>query len=269
MPKTLVTIGDSHTSAVFLDEFENNEENILKCRERSWSRKLFQIGNFEKEVNLSLSGSSNSRIVRVLMQWIKENYKENFQDPDLTIIISTTEPSRFEIAIDVTKVLYLDEIINVNFDKLSNNVLMRKVGSWDITNPSTVNRKYSEYVNLHYLYFNNDEYNFLYSYNQFVLLHYFLKSHGIRHYFFHGLTSPGMFKKDNLDFVDLPFIKFYKKNARHHEVSAFSTTGWLNDQGFKMGYELYPGHPTNCHHYDHDGNYALAEYIYEKIKEDL
>jgi len=266
MVKKLVTLGCSHTLGSYLDTPGNSRRELEQCHSRSWSRKLATLLGTEQEFNLSINGGSNARSIRVLMEWIKQTYNDKFEDPDLLIVFSITEPIRFEIPVnaDLTPGI-IPNTLSLGNDKINDEWTTHRAGPWEINTCHNIN--YSEYIKNHYGLFNNDEHEYKILTHKLVMLHYFLKSHNIKHYFFHGIDVSDFYKPFMPAFVKLPIIKLTRKDDRDFETNAFGPGGFLTSNGFNRGLDVKPR--SGCAHFDHDGNQFLAEYIYKQIKDEI
>lgn len=264
--KKLVTLGCSHTVGSYLDKPGDSWEELARCHDRSWSRKLAKLLDAEQECNLAINGGSNPRSIRVLMEWINETYNDKFEDSDLLIIFSITEPMRFEVPVNASLTPgIIPNSLSLGNDKINNEWSMHRAGPWEINTNRHAN--YSEYIRNRYGLFSNDDHEYKKLSYDLVMLHYFLKLHNIKHYFFHGIDVPDFYKPFMPAFVKLPIIKFTTKDNIYFETNAFGPGGFLTSHGFKRGLDIKP--LSGCAHFDHDANQFLAEHIYDKIKEEL
>lgn len=264
--KKLVTLGCSHTVGSYLNKQGESWAELAQCHERSWSRKLAKLLDIEQEFNLAINGGSNYRSIRVLMEWIKETYNDKFEDPNLLIIFSITEPMRFEVPVNANLTPgIIAKSLSLGNDKINDEWFMHRAGPWEINTKRHVN--YSEYIKNHYGLFSNDDNEYKILTNELVMLHYFLKSHNIKHYFFHGIDVNDNYKPFMPAFVKLPIIKLTRKDEINFETNAFGPGGFLISHGFKRGVDVKP--LSGCAHFDHDANQFLAEYIHDKIKDEI
>lgn len=266
MVKKLVTLGCSHTVGTYLDKPGDSRQELAQCHQRSWSRKLATLLDVEQEFNLSINGGSNPRSIRVLMEWIKKTYNDKFQDPDLLVVFSITEPLRFEVPVNANLTPgIIPTSLSLGNDKINDEWSTHRAGPWEINTSRHVN--YSEYIKNYYGLFSNDDHEYKILTHELVMLHYFLKSHGIKHYFFHGIDVHDFYKLFMPAFAQLPIIKLTRKDEIDFQTNAFGPGGFLMSHGFKRGLDIKP--LSGCAHFDHDANQFLAEYIYDKIKDEI
>lgn len=225
--KTLVAVGCSHVYGVLSDD-----QDQVRCHDRSWVRSLEKLGNFSSSVNLGLPGGTNDRSVKVLLDYIKNNYSEN-----LVVIFSVTELSRFE-RYDTTYQKY------ITFGNWSTD------DNWSTDHADDYRIKYAR---LHYGHFSDNNHDEIIINQQMLMLHTLLTQLKIEHYFFEMLNPPGTLKRNHFE-IKLPIIEFPKKGNNMLD----------NAGGFieKVGeFKHYP-----CGHYDKAANDFLAEYMFNYIK---
>lgn len=267
MIKKLVTLGCSHTVGSYLDTPGNSWAELETCHQRSWSRKLAKLLNVDEEFNLAINGGSNYRSIRVLMEWINKNYKDKFDDPELLIVFSITEPMRFEVPVSTLLTPGVkNKLRSFGNNKINNEWYMHTAGPWEI-NAAPSHPAYSEFIKYRYGLFSHDDHEFKSLGHNLIMLHYFLKYHNIKHYFFHGIDVYDTSLPYIPEFVNLPIIKLTLKDDKDFVTNAFGPGGFLTSYGFKRGFEVKP--ESGCAHFDHDANQFLAEYIYDKIKDEI
>jgi hypothetical protein len=238
--KTLVALGCSLTFGIFEEELLS-QNAIQRCLDRNWATKLGKLANFKKVDNLAVSQGSNARAQRVLVNYLKQN-KEN-----LVVIFGITEFSRFET---VNIVSELTEYIPERFGEYGYypqqvNHLRR--------NPNVVDSRRWKFLEYYFTALQHDDADKEINNRNFLLITALLTSLNIQHYFFPMLCKPESIEQQQLGFK-LPIIPFYSDDGKM--INAFD---WM-DSKFVKG---------SCRHFDHDANQALAEYIYEQIKEEL
>jgi hypothetical protein len=245
----LVVVGDSFIYGQLGQDYELNQ-----CWARSWVSKLGIIGKFKSVTNLGSPGGSNQRSTRVLLNWLTEHYNSL---EEYLIIYAVTELSRFEVAVEDTKLIYdLNFIPYCPYEKHQN---IANIGSWSMdcsVEPT------NDYLKAHYGIFRRDDYDKKKLAHDILLMTMFFKNLKIKHYFMETIcnvgdswpsaeTIPQNFY-DSLGIVP-QFIKF--TNAQLYSNQEF----FLKENGFK---------PALCSHFDHDANDFLANYIHKRISND-
>jgi hypothetical protein len=232
--KTLVGLGCSHTSGSYGKEFDCTD----LTKERSWVKKLEQIGNFKDSVNLGIPGGSNHRSERVLFEFLKNNTHE------LVVIFTITELSRFET---------FNVLEPVENFKSSWDIGYQGEGTWkllpDLEFPLALEKL--EYLKYHYTLYSNDQEDVKIINRKVLLIHALLKSMNIEHYFLEMLAPPYTIQRNQLNFK-IPFIEF--KSKKNTQINA---RDWVIEN-FMLG---------PCGDWDHDASLGLAEYMFNYFKD--
>ncbi len=232
--KTLVALGCSHTFGVYEKDEGLSDESIMSCHERSWASKLGKLGNFKEVVNLSAPGGSNHRSERVLFDYLKENTK------DIVVIFTITELSRFETIYE-----------------LDGNIKFATEGSWQLeyatNNIDQIDERRLKFLEYYYATQVHDKHDVNVINRKVTMIHTLLKSLDIEHYFLEMLAVPGSVQREQLSFK-IPFINF--KNEDGFMINA---KDWA--------YKNYPQHKGSCGHWNEIAQQALAEYMFNYIKD--
>jgi hypothetical protein len=234
--KILVGLGCSHTFGQYGDDFDAES-----CHNRSWVTKLKQIGNFKDSANLAIPGGSNYRSERVLLDFLKQHSNHD----DLIVIFTITELARFET--------FSAEEKNELVFGLTTESQYHAEAPWkllpDLEFP--VDPKKVEYIKYHYTCCTSDEEDVRIINRKIVLIHTLLKSLNIEHYFLEMITTPNTIQRQHFNFK-LPFIEFYSKHNDN-----ITARRWVEDN-YGLG---------DCKHWDEDGSIALANYMFNYIKD--
>lgn len=233
--KTLVALGCSFTVGIFEDDNCVNDPST--CHQRSWAAKLGNVANFKQVVNLAISGSSNYRSERVLLEYLRKNTK------DIVVVFALTELSRFE---------------TVNTQNFNTKVKLEMregfcytpetITGLDNPNVSDEKKKFLEY---YYSTLHSDKADIDTINRKMLMISVLLRSLNIEHYFLPMFCDPNNLQEQQLGFK-IPIIPCYSSIGT--KVSART---WMNHR-YAFGY---------CGHHDHAANQALAEHIYREIKE--
>jgi hypothetical protein len=239
--KTIVAVGCSHTFGSYGPFVSLNDpvDKINECHNRSWVKKLEQQGQFKNSVNLAGPGGSNARSIRVLLDYLKT--LDSAQYKDLIVIVQLTELSRFEVPF------------------LGNDPVT--MGSWvfNSINPVTISTKEKTFLDTYYADYYNDDYSLNILYHSIVLLHSFLKTMNITHYFFDFFSDRSYTGINNhaKEFnLTIPQIMF---KDRITNLQGCSGGSYVSSNRYKVG---------DCGHFDHEANEFLAKYILNAIQGD-
>ena len=226
--KTLIGVGCSHTFAPLGEDI-----NPLSCHERSWVKKLENIGNFKNSINLSLEGASNQRSERVLME-----YLETHEVSNLVIAFGLTDVSRFEIPLPDQTFTHL--------------YTMKPFGPWSVNKEFTSDPKEITFMEILYGKFHSTQYETVMINRTLLFLNTFLNKFNIEHYFIE-LHCHGGSIVDNPFGIKLPLLNFKNKYG-----DATNAICYIMEQGYV---------PDYTGHFDHDAHQFLAELFYNRIKE--
>ena len=241
--QTLIAAGDSHTYGQYL--YDDKPET---CHERSWVKKLEQLGNFDKSINLSRSGGSNDRIFRVLHEHVERNYKTI---KDSVIIIAMTDPIRFEIP-SLERTYFATD--SSNYD--SNSYVINAV---NISNLSSCedNTVAPQFLDTYYKYFYVEEYTFKMLNQKIIAFSSLLNRLGVEHYFTDFLSNNTFFESPQYMGMTFPYLRIFEDRF-DNVMNATKISG------FKVGNDFDP--ESKCNHLDHDGNQFIAECFLRDIK---
>lgn len=260
----LVVIGDSWTygseirNPDFPEEIKDWDELNDEYRiSRIWPTKLCEKLNFDECINLSFPGASNDRSVRILTNWLTQEYLvKNKETNDLFVIIGLTSPERKDF-------FYSDDLDeNERFWVTLWPMWKHKYRQEPINDLSKVYVKnfwnVEEYVN-RYL-------------TQILFLNSFLEKHNIRHLFFQSF-----YQYETIAFrhwADNPYIRDYNSNVekllwelidpvifvdKNKEKHSFHNYIVEKDRSIDKKISLLDIHPTEI------GHTWWAEYLYDYI----
>lgn len=241
--KTLIAAGDSHTFGQYLDD------SIAEtCHERSWVKKLEKLGNFDNSINLSRPGASNTRIFRVLHEYVERNFRTL---NDKVIIIAMTELSRFELP-SVGRIYFAED--KENYDKESyilNAILTANLNQSDekVIAP--------QFLEAYYKYFYNEKYTLKMLNQRIVEFSALLNHFEVEHYFADFLVDNKFFNRGQHMGIKLPYLRI-------HPQANYNVVWATKKSGFKVGRDIDPA--SNCNHFDHDGNEFIAKCFLREIK---
>lgn len=249
--RTLVGIGCSHTFGEFLCDVTVDIEPTEIAHNRSWVKKLERLAGFKNSVNLAVSGGSNKRSIRTIMEYV-------LNDPDqaknLVVMIGITELFRTEFPSIEVGLIDNDLTSLPEFERRG--YFLNKLGPWSID--QLPNELLNNFVKIYYGHFTVDDYSIQMANYDFLNLHLFLNHYQIEHYFPIMLGKSNNFL-DVIGGVKMPYIKFYDSgtptDALNHAKS----------MGHKVGKDY--DEKSNCNHLDDAGNEFLAHYILNAIKE--
>jgi hypothetical protein len=244
---TLIVAGDSFVYGQLGDDMVAES-----CHERSWVSKLGRIGNFKSVINLGQPGGSNQRSIRVLMDYLDQNYSKE----KLLIIIGLTEVYRFELPISDNSTSLADEInmspwIGCPYEnKLSNQHSLISIGPWHVQQIEKTNRL-NDFINTYYTYFSHDVYAEHILKQNLVMLNSLLESLNVEFYFTKTILRSSFFKDCKILNKKLPTLEYYSNTGRLCNIGEF-----LLASKFKV----FP-----CGHFDHSANEFVAGYIYKQL----
>ena len=253
--KTIVGVGCSHVYGVFLNEKHWDQRE--SCWNRSWIKKLENLTEADKSINLGLPGSSNTRSHRVIRNFVLENLnsKENF-----VIFFGITEIARLELPIQKDILTTFDGAIprDDSFNSEGKDYELLTPGPFSIIEKfgirNRTHKTFVEYLEEYYGKFYADEYEIEKLNLDLISLHLFLTSFEIEHYFVTMLGYEGLFEKNPFR-KKLPLFTFDGGDA----------ITYARELGYKVGFDHDPS--IYCHHLDDDGNQFLAETILDKVKQ--
>ena len=233
--KTLVASGCSHTFGQYLFD-----DDPVTCHERSWVKKLENLGMFDKSVNLSRNACSNDRILRVVYDYVERNYKTI---KDSVIIIALTDAHRFELPSIGRTYFRLDE---GNYDHESyviNSIILSNLPAWTETVVAP------QFIETYFKYFYVEQYTLKMLNQKIVGLSSLLTRLGVEHYFTDFLTDNIFFEEPHMG-MTFPYLKISENSPKNITIN-------LRELGFKVGKDVNA--TSLCCHYDHDGNQFIAE----------
>jgi hypothetical protein len=242
---TLVVVGDS-----FVYGHLGEDLNIESCHNRSWVRQLEKIGNFKTSVNLGSPGGSNYRSVRVLYEYLEQEYSPNEK---YLVIFAASELSRFELPVNdhFGRILSITTNNPACYSTIENEIVAAAVGSWQL---NSTNQKFSDFLSMHYASFNDDTYSEKILRNSLFSLKAVLNNLNIKSFFTSTILEPHILHEMSLFGEKLPVIRYFYGPGLEENIGKF-----LRFSGFKR----YP-----CHHYDEHAYKFLADYIYKNYLKD-
>ena len=244
---TLVVVGDSFVYGHLGDDV--NEES---CHNRSWVRQLEKVGNFKTSVNLGAPGGSNYRSVRVLYEYLDQQYSP---DEKYLVIFAASEMARFELPVN-DHVGRRYAIVYDNTDDyatIHDETVAATLGFWCLHSNSPEKRcepgEFSDFLSMYYAAFHHDTYSEKILRNSLFSLKAVLDNLNIKSFFTSTILAPDVL--DNMSFLGekLPLIKYFYDTNLEDNIGQFLGL---------MGFEAYP-----CSHYDEQAYIFLAKYIYE------
>ena len=258
---TLVVVGDSFVFGHYGDDVGSDDESIRSCWNRSWVKKLEKIAGFKNSINLSAPGGSNTRSVRKIMNFFSSEYSP---EEKYFVIFAGTTVSRIELPILPEDLLHykLLGVASSSINQLENSSKFASaLGVWTVDqikrheDPAKWDKnKILEFLDTYYGIFFDIDYSICNFKHQIILMHTFLNSLNIPHYFMQTMSD---FKLDDIQMLDeeLPIIRLFNQFGLDVALKQF-----LEFAGFEKG---------PCDHFDHDGNQFVAEYIYNNYFKEL
>jgi len=239
---TLVVVGDSFVYGHLGDDL-----NAESCHNRSWVRQLEKAGNFKTSVNLGAPGGSNYRSIRVLYEYLEQEYSHNEK---YLVIFAVSELSRFELPVNhnLGRTLTIVPEDPLHYDTIHNEIIATGIGSWFL---DFTNSKISDFVRMHYESFNHDIFSEKILRNSLFSLKAVLDDLNIESFFTSTVLHPEVLPKMSLLGKKLPIIRYADAWD-----STFGMTQLLLNSGFKQ---------YSCKHFDEHAYKFLAEYILEQI----
>jgi hypothetical protein len=237
---TLVVVGDS-----FIYGHLGDDLNVESCHNRSWVRQLEKVGNFKTSVNLGAPGGSNYRSVRVLCEYLEQEYSP---DEKYLVIFAASELSRFELPVND----HLGRILDITTDNpacystIQNETVAAPVGNWQL---DSTDHKFSNFLGMYYANFNDDAYSEKILRNSLFSLKAVLDNLNIKSFFTSTILAPDVLGKMSFLGEKLPLIKYFYEPTLDDNIGQFLSV---------MGFKRYP-----CSHYDEQAYIFLANYIYE------
>jgi len=238
---TLVVAGDSFVYGHLEDDL-----NAESCHNRSWVRQLEKAGNFKTSVNLGAPGGSNYRSIRVLYEYLEQEYSHNEK---YLVIFAGSELSRFELPVNhnTGRTLTIVPEDPLHYDTIHNEIIAGGIGSWCL---DFTNSKISDFVRMHYESFNDDIFSEKILRNSLFSLKAVLDDLNIESFFTATILNPIVLSRMSLLGRKLPIIRYL------YDMQVTGMTQLLLNSGFKQ----YP-----CKHFDEHAYKFLAEYILEQI----
>jgi hypothetical protein len=237
---TLVVVGDS-----FIYGHLGDDLNVESCHNRSWVRQLEKVGNFKTSVNLGAPGGSNYRSVRVLYEYLEQEYSP---DEKYLVIFAASELSRFELPVND----HLGRILDITTDNpacystIQNETVAAPVGSWQL---DSTDHKFSNFLGMYYTNFNDDAYSEKILCNSLFSIKAVLDNLNIKSFFTSTILAPDVLPRMSFIGEKLPLIKYFYEPTLDDNIGQFLSV---------MGFKRYP-----CSHYDEQAYIFLANYIYE------
>lgn len=241
--KTLVASGCSHTFGQY--QFDNDP---VTCHERSWVKKLENLGMFDKSVNLSRNACSNDRILRVVYDYVERNYKTI---KDSVIIIALTDPHRFELP-SIERTYFSKDESNYDHESyVINSIMLSNLPACTDTQVAP------QFIETYFKYFYVEQYTLKMLNQKIVGLSSLLTRLGVEHYFTDFLTGNAFFEEPHMG-MTFPYLKIFE-NGHDNIMTA------IKKLGFKAGKDVDTTSPF-CNHLDHDGNQFIADCFLRDIK---
>ncbi len=238
----MLIAGCSNTSG---SEIDGSGDSVYN-REHSYGNLLAKKLGYEP-INIAIAGSTNSGIVRSVIDWINNEY---VSDTELFVLVGWTDSNRMEIPF-YQKTMYKERWDNyVDYYSNTHDDYVRIIVGW-----TGITKKQKEFIERYHKFMvNNSLYLEIISANQVMQLQYFLKMQNIKYLFVNTQT---MFDSQNVETTDwyknqidsTCFLNFY--DNRESFYPKYANLGYKNAKAQYYHHDEVPHRLYADHLYDY------------------